>query len=334
MSRKAFVTGATGFVGINLVDELSRQGWHIVALHRPQSDLTWLRRFPVEMASGDITDPDSLRAAVPPGVDAIFHVAGNTNMWSRRNAEQTRENVDGTRNVVEIALARGAKKLVVTSSIAAYGLQQGEISEATPSNAGTSWINYQRTKWLAEEEVRKGVRAGLRATVMNPGAIIGPYDFGGWSRLFTLMAKNAIPGVMPGNVSCAHVREVVRAHVAAVDRGRDGENYLLAGTEASLVEMFSVIADLLGKPAPKRVLPVAALKLLARLQVAVAAVTGKPPQMTPEAVATLSKSVTCPSRKAQQELAFRLVPLRTMLQDCYHWLIAEGPLAARAGRAA
>jgi nucleoside-diphosphate-sugar epimerase len=327
MSRKAFVTGATGFVGINLVDELRRQGWQITALHRERSDLSWLRRFPVEMVTGDITDPASLHAAVPSGLDAIFHVAGNTNVWSRRNAGQTRENVDGTRNVVEIALARRARKLVVTSSIAAYGLQQGEINEVTPSNAGTSWINYQRTKWLAEEEVRKGVRAGLRATIMNPGAIIGPYDFGGWSRLFTLMAKDAIPAVMPGHVSCAHVREVVKAHVTAVDHGRDGENYLLAGTEASLVEMLTIIADLLGKPAPKRVLPVVALKLLARLQVAVAAITGKPPQMTPEAVAMLTKRVTCPSRKAQQELGFRLVPLRTMLQDCYDWLIAEGPLA-------
>lgn len=330
MDKKAFVTGATGFVGINLVDELSRQGWHVIALHRPQSDLTWLRRFPVETVAGDIRDPASLRAAIPAAVDAIFHVAGNTNMWSRRNAEQTRDNVDGTRNVVEAALGRNAGKLVVTSSIAAYGLHEGEIDEATRSNAGTSWINYHRTKWLAEEEVRKGVRAGLHATIMNPGAIIGPYDFGGWSRLFTLVAEDALPGAMPGRISCAHVREVVRAHIAAVEHGRDGENYLLAGTETSFLEMLTIIADLLGKPAPKRVLPVAVLRLLARLQVAVASITGKPPQMTPEAVAMLAKSMTCPSRKAQQELGFRLVPLRAMLKDSYDWLVAEGRLPTRA----
>src|SRR5947207_7720326 len=148
--KSAFVTGATGFVGLNLVEELVRQGWQVTALHRANSDLAELGRFPVTLMPGDITDPGSLRAAMAEDMDVVFHVAGNTNLWSRRNAQQTAENVEGTRNVVETALARGAKKLVLTSSIAAYGEQTGELTEARKSRAKRSWINYQRTKWLAE----------------------------------------------------------------------------------------------------------------------------------------------------------------------------------------
>src|SRR5881227_1280954 len=136
--KSAFVTGATGFVGVNLVEELVRQNWEITALHRAQSDLAELGRFPVTLMPGDITDAGALRAAMPQAVDVVFHVAGNTNLWSRRNALQTRENVEGTRNVVEAALARGAKKLVLTSSIAAYGPQSGELTEATKSTAARS----------------------------------------------------------------------------------------------------------------------------------------------------------------------------------------------------
>jgi nucleoside-diphosphate-sugar epimerase len=330
--KSAFVTGATGFVGLNLVEELVRQGWQVTALHRVKSDLAELGRFPVTLMPGDITDAASLRAAMPEDVDAVFHVAGNTNLWSRRNARQTRENVEGTRNVVATAGARGAKKLVLTSSIAAYGEQSGELTEATKSNAEKSWINYQRTKWLAEEEVRKGIRAGLPATILNPGAIIGRYDTGGWARLFHLVAQDRLPGALPGEVSAAHVGEVVKAHVAAAERGKTGENYILAGTRTSFAEMLGLIAELLGKPPPKRVLSPGLLRIIARVQGMRAAITGKPPQLTPESVALSTRKISCPSTKAQQELGFKIVPIQTMLQDCYDWLVATGRLKATSNR--
>src|SRR5712692_3945164 len=133
--KSAFVTGSTGFVGLNLVEELLRQGWQVTALHRVESDLAELGRFPVTLMPGDITDAASLRAAMPEDIDVVFHVAGNTNLCSRRNDQQTREDGEGTRNVVEAALARRAKKLVLTSSIAAYGEQNGALTETTKSNA-------------------------------------------------------------------------------------------------------------------------------------------------------------------------------------------------------
>ena len=151
----AFVTGATGFVGVNLVDRLVRDGWEVTALHRASSDLTYLQRFAPGLAVGDVVEADSVLAAMPKDVDAVFHVAASTNFWAVNNSEQTRINVAGTRNVVRAALERGAKRFVHTSSIAAYAPESGTVlREDTPSRAADHWINYFRTKWLAEQEVR------------------------------------------------------------------------------------------------------------------------------------------------------------------------------------
>src|SRR6202035_976698 len=111
------------------------RGWDVTALHRPSSDLTLLKRFRPKLAVGALTDSASLMAAIPAGIDTIFHVGSDTNMWRGGNAQQTRDNVDGTRHVVDAALAKGVRRLVVTSSISAYGMVSGEINEETPSLA-------------------------------------------------------------------------------------------------------------------------------------------------------------------------------------------------------
>src|SRR5512139_2269299 len=106
MAETGFVTGATGFVGLNLVEQLLARGWRVIALHRAGSDLKYLARMRAERAVGDVTDADSLMRALPEGVDAVFHVAGDVSLWSRRNAAQDRINIEGTRNMVGAALAR------------------------------------------------------------------------------------------------------------------------------------------------------------------------------------------------------------------------------------
>src|SRR5271169_6141503 len=115
--RTAFVTGGTGFVGLNLVKELMIRGWDVTALHRPSSELKYLKRFRPKLAMGALTEPASLSLAIPQGTDTLFHVAGNTSMWRKADAEQSRDNVEGTHNIVEAALSRGVRRLVVTSSI-------------------------------------------------------------------------------------------------------------------------------------------------------------------------------------------------------------------------
>ena len=152
LGRAAFVTGGTGFVGLNLVKELMIRGWDVTALHRPSSDLKLLKRFRPKLAVGELSDPNSLLAAMPQRTDTVFHVAGNTNMWRGGNAQQTLDNVDGTKHIVEAALAKGVRRLIVTSSISAYGPVDGEITEATPSLAANASVNYQKTKWQADRK--------------------------------------------------------------------------------------------------------------------------------------------------------------------------------------
>jgi dihydroflavonol-4-reductase len=326
MARVAFVTGANGFVGLNLVEQLLAQGWRVVALHRAGSDIKYLARMGAERAVGDVTDPASLMRALPEGVDAVYHVAGDTNLWSRRNAAQDRIHIDGTRNVVEVALARRARRFVHTSSISAYGLQHGRLDEHTPQRGKDSWVNYNRSKHLAEEEVRAGLARGLDAVILNPGAILGPFDTRNYARLVLLVAAGKLPGVPPGALPFCHVREVARAHIAAFERGRRGENYLLGGTDARFVELVQAIGDALGKPVPSRPTPGWVLYVIGAIGVLGGALSGSTPTLTPETARQATRELTCDSSKAMRELGYRAVPLREMVADCVDWLAAEGLL--------
>jgi dihydroflavonol-4-reductase len=323
-SRAAFVTGGTGFVGLNVIKELMVRGWDVTALHRPSSDLKLLKRFHPKLAVGALTDPASLLAAIPEGTDTIFHVAGNTNMWRGGNAEQTRDNVDGTRHIVDAALAKRVRRLVVTSSISAYGMVSGEINEETPSRAANSGINYQKSKWQAQEIALAAIPKGLEVVIMQPGAIMGPYDVGTWSRLFLMVRDGKLPGVPASMLTFTHVREVVGAHLAAADRGQNGGSYLLGGENKSMLELVREIAFLVGRPAPTKVMATGMLRVVAAVGSLASRFTGKPPPITPEMVATISKSVSTSSSKAQRELGYRIVPLKDMVKDCYDWMVEEG----------
>jgi nucleoside-diphosphate-sugar epimerase len=326
MPRTAFVTGATGCVGLNLVEELLAQGWRVIALHRRDSDLKYLRRLPAERAVGDVTDAPSVRRAMPQGVDAVFHVAGDTGLWSRNNAAQDRINVDGTRNVVGAALERRARRFVHTSSISAYGLQRGRIDERAEQLGGVSPVNYQRSKYLAEQAVRAGMARGLDIVILNPGAILGPYDTRNYARIVRHVAAGTLPGVPPGSLPFCHVREVAKAHLAAFEHGGLGDNYLLGGTDASFLELVREIGEALGRPVPRRATPAWVLRTIGAFGALQSRVTGRAPTLTPEAARMVTREVSCDCSKAMRELGFREVALSEMVKDCVAWLAAEGHL--------
>lgn len=324
MARSAFVTGGTGFVGLNLVQQLKGDGWDVTALHRANSDLRYLSRFSPRLTQGEITNAASILAALPSDVDTLFHVAGNTNMWRKGNTQQTLDNVEGTRNVVEAAIAKGVRRLVVTSSIAAYGAIIGEITEATPSRAAESSVNYELTKWQAQEIARAAVSRGLEVVIMQPGAIMGPYDIGTWSRMFTLVRDGKLNAVPDAGLTFAHVQQVVAAHIAAADKGENGGDYLLGGENRSMLELIQIIERLLGKPAKAKVVPTTVLKVVAAVGDFASNFTGKQPALTPEMAKMFGSRGTISVAKAQRELGFKIISLEAMAKDCYDWMVGEG----------
>jgi nucleoside-diphosphate-sugar epimerase len=189
-------------------------------------------------------------------------------------------------------------------------------------------VNYQRSKLAAEAEVRKGIGRGLQAVIVNPAGIIGPHDTSGYARLFRMVHQGKLPGVPPGSLSFCDVREVAKAHVAAAERGRIGELYLLGGANASYVELVRIIGRLDGKDVPSRPSPAWLLKALAAAAELGAAFTGAQPALTREAAAMATRSLFCDCSRAVSELGLTPVPLETMAAACYKWMKSEGRLTA------
>lgn len=319
----AFVTGGTGFVGRNLIERLVADRWTVVALHRKTSDIDALKNLNIKLVEGSITDLPSLEKEMPATVDAVFHVAGNTNLWSLRNQRQTKENVDGTRNMVTASIRCGAGRFIHTSTIAAYGQHAERISEETPSTAAESWINYLRTKRLAELEVLEGIKNGLDAVIVNPGNIIGPYDRRNWGGLIRRIASGKLQGLPPGQSTFCHVRDVVQAHISAFHRGQTGHHYLLGGEDASFIELGQKVGEMLNCQVPKKTTPVWLLRIIARVGEWVSYVTKKAPPITPEQAALGAGKFLCNSDKAVEELGYQPARLDEMLQDCITWLRNE-----------
>jgi dihydroflavonol-4-reductase len=326
-TRTAFVTGGTGFLGLNVIDALLAAEWSVVALHRSRSNLERLRARAVTLVEAELADRPGLRRVVPERCDAVFHVAGNVSMWSGEDGRQTRDNVDGTRNLAEAALARGARRFVHTSTVAVWGRQaRVPFDERATKNGATSRMNYARSKLRGEEELLALVPRGLDVVLMNPCHIIGRYDQKGWSKMIPMVARGEMPAVPPGRGSFCDAAAVARAHVAAVDRGKTGENYLLGGPAVDYPEVVRIIAELLGKPAPKRVIPRWVLSGLAPVGDAVGWITRREPFLTTAMVEGLMQEEVVDSGKAIEALGYETVAIRSMLASTLAWQRQEGLL--------
>jgi len=319
----AYITGATGFVGLNLIQRLTQEGWDIRALHRSSSDLTYLSRFDAARVVGDVTDRASLERSMPENVDVVFHVAASVNMWSRNNATQTKINVDGTRNLVDVALAKNARRFVQTSSVAAFGPCDGDVlHDDSESRAATHWVNYFRTKYLADQEVIAGIGKGLHACFIYPGYVLGPYEQSNLSRLFRLLKEGKLRGTFPGCGPWCHVHGLVHALIRSAEIGRPGDRYLIGALHASFAEALEIVARCVGVD-PPLVLPRWLLMPLARINEWGSFITGKEPDITPEIVHLFSMDISFNCTKAERELGYRETSLARMVEDTYAWLVAE-----------
>lgn len=311
------LTGANGFLGQHLLRELRLAGADVRALSRrpdADGDIAALGGQPVR---GDVNDPASLRNAMS-GVDAVFHTAADTNTWRPANAAQTRTNVGGAENLLAAAQEANVGLFLHTSSVSAYShLVHQTLREDVPQRGGDSWINYERTKFLAEQAVRA---SGLPFIIFQPSHILGPGDTRNWSRLIRLVDANKLPGVPPGSGAFADVREIAKAQVRAWQRKRVGEAYLLGGEQASFLQLITEIGRQLGREVPSRATPAFAIRLLSQAKYLGSLVTKRAPDMTPEAAMFTCHDLSVDSSKAMRELDYRSTPLPELLHDTIVWL--------------
>jgi dihydroflavonol-4-reductase len=262
---------------------------------------------------------------MPENVDAVFHVAASTNVWSGNNDEQDRINIGGTRNVIEAAVQNHAGRLIHTSSFTTWGFQDTLLTEHSPRSDKTDWINYVRTKYIAEELIKEAVNEDrLDAVILSPAHILGPGDRRNWSRMVRMVQQEKLPGVPPGGGAFSDVREVAKAHIAAFTRGERGETYLLGGEDVSFLEVIQIVGEILNKPVPARSTPGWQLKLAARVKALLAGMTGKEPDITPESAVMIIHHIKCDSSRAQAVLNYKFTPIRPLIQDTIDWLWKAG----------
>lgn len=316
----ACVTGANSFLGRHLLDALLAQGWRVVALHRPGTRLDSKIRNGVEWVPADITAWKNVRAAMPMRPDAVFHTAYNTSLWRGDAENQTRLNVFGTRNVIRAAVETRARRFIHTSSVVAYGLHSGTNTEDTPSRAARCSINLVRSMAHGEREVRRGIRQGLEAVILNPAHMLGPHDPHAWGHILRLIQRRRVIAAPAGGGSFCHVQAVAQAHVRAFANGRAGHNYLLGGADVTYVKLLSALGGHLNRPTLPWPAPAGLLRGYARLQEITLPLLRRKPEITQDLIELLSAHTYCKSRKAITELGYEPKPLEEMLRDCRSWL--------------
>ena len=317
---KILLTGATGFLGQHIQHELIASGHQVKALSRSDSADTLLASQGAEPIRAELSDAQSLVRAAK-GIDTIFHTAADTNTWRVNNASQTRTNVGGIQNLIAAAKANNVKQILHTSSVSAYShLAHGMLREDVPQRGGESWINYERTKYLAEKAVRE---SGLDFIIFQPSHILGPGDKQNWSRLIRLIDQNKLPGAPPGSGAFADVREIAKAQIRAYQLNKFGETYLLGGKHASFLELIHQVGVKLNCKTPKNPIPVFALRLFAQMKYGVSLITRTAPDITPESAMFTIHDLKVDSSKAKRDLAYVETDLDTLLNDTIAWLKAE-----------
>ncbi len=325
---KVLVTGATGFLGANLVHHLVARGDQVRVLKRPKTPPTLLDGLPVEIADGDVTDFDSLLAASR-GVEGIYHVAGLVSYWRPKRERMFRVNVDGTRNVVAAAGRNGVRRIVHTSSVAAIGFRTDgkPCDEDTPWNWGPFDVGYPTSKYQGEQEALKGMEKGLEVVVVNPALIFGPRDIS-WNagRMFKMVQDSSTIRGPEGSTTTCDVDDVCAGHIAAMERGQSGRRYILGGECWRYADLFNAVCEVMGKKVRIQPVPYWVASLAAWGSYVVSLLTRQEPPLTPELLRVARRSRHYSSERAIRELGYPQTPLRQTLEKTYRWYRDNGYL--------
>ncbi|HEY3908887.1 MAG TPA: hopanoid-associated sugar epimerase [Stellaceae bacterium] len=323
------VTGATGFVGSAVARALLDAGQRVRVLVRPSADRRNLADLPVELAPGALEDAPSLEKAVA-GCRYLFHVAADYRLWVPDPAAMFRANVEGTRLLMNAALAAGVERVVYTSSVATLGLiPGGSADEETPSRFAGMIGPYKQSKYRAEEMVRTLIgERGLPAVIVNPSTPVGPRDLKPTptGRLILEAARGRMPGFVDTGLNIVHVDDVAAGHLAAAETGRVGERYILGGENMALAAILAEVARAAGRRPPRFKVPHSVAFAAAAGAELAARVTGREPFTTLDGVRLAKKKMYFSAAKAARELGCRPRPAREAISDAVSWFEGNGYL--------
>src|ERR1700726_3296132 len=324
----AFITGATGFLGSHVARVLAEQGAQLRLLVRPTSDLRNLNELRnADRVEGGLRDAASISKALS-GCDVIFHVAADYRLWVRDPDEMYRSNVEGTRAILEAARENKVRRVVYTSSVATMGFQSnGHLANEESAVSLANMIGpYKRSKFMAEEIALQAGRSGMDVVVVNPTTPVGEQDIKPTptGRIVVDFLKKKFPAYVDTGLNLVDVTECARGHVAALEKGKSGERYILGGENLTLKQILDKLAVITGLPSPSIKVPhVVALATGVVDQVFTGYIRNREPRATIDAVRMGSKKMFVSSGKAERHLGWNTIPVDNALRGAVDWFQAN-----------
>ena len=326
--KPILVTGATGFLGWHVARQLIEAGHRVRALVRnPAGNRLALGELPgVETATGDLRDPDSLARAVA-GCGVVYHVAADYRLWAPRPEEMYRSNVAGTRNMLEAARNAGVERVVYTSTVGCIGFPEGGVgNEESPVSLSEMSGPYKRSKFMAEVAAREFATDGFPVVIVNPTAPVGDHDCKPTptGKMIVDFLRGNMPAFLDTGLNVVYAGDVAAGHLAACERGKPGERYILGGENLTLRQIFESLAEVTGIRAPSMRIPYAVAYAAGVASTGWAAVTGKEPRAPLDAVRMAKKKMWADSGKAARELGYSARPAVEALRRAAEWFKANG----------
>jgi dihydroflavonol-4-reductase len=311
---------------------LEAQGAQLRVLVRAGSDLRNIEDLKADRVIGDLRDVASIEKAMA-GCDVVFHVAADYRLWIRDPDEMYRANVEGTRGVLEAARKNRVRRVVYTSSVATMGFTSNGLSadENSPVSLDNMIGHYKRSKFMAEEVALAAGRNGTDVVVVNPTTPVGERDIKPTptGRIILDFLKKKFPAYVDTGLNLVDVTECARGHIAALEKGRSGERYILGGENLTLKQILDNLAAITGLPSPTIKVPyLVALATGIIDELITGRLLGREPRATIDAVRMGRKKMFVTSGKAERELEWKIVPVENALRRAADWFQANGYVSA------
>jgi dihydroflavonol-4-reductase len=322
---KALVTGATGKVGNAVARKLAERGDEVTALVRDAAKARLGLPAGIELATGDVTEPATIRAAVE-GADAVFNCMGIYEQWLSDPGRFNEVNAVGAANVIAAARQAGVKRAVHTSTFDVFHAERGgTMSEADLADYPKGTV-YERSKQRAEELVLGEARAGIEVVIVNPSSVYGPgpWAAAGLDSGIRDAIRGRLPAAPPGGMTLVHVDDVADGHLAALEQGRPGERYILGDGFATMREIIEVVVDEAGRGRVPRTLPTPLARLLAGGGEAISRIIRRPPLLGRGQLHFLLWQARVNNAKAREELGVEFRPWEQGIRETVRWMAEEG----------